>query len=64
MQSNNQHKLNASMAKKTNITLVLKTHEQQNEKKQDANLNQVSVSTQTVFPSGWIKYRKSGYQGL
>jgi hypothetical protein len=64
MQSNNQHTLNASVVEQTNRTIVLKAQEQQKGNTQEKTLNRSTMSTQTVFPGGWIKYRKSGYQGL
>ena len=64
MQSTNQRNSKASVVEKTNLAIILKTQEQQKENAQEANSEQTSLSLQTVFPGGWIKYRKSGYQGL
>ena len=64
MQSIKQNNLNASLVEKTDIAIVLEAQEQQKENSQEMIAGQTTMNTQNVFPSGWIKYRKSGYQGL
>ncbi len=64
MQSNNQHTASASVVETTNLAIVLKAQDQQKENAQKTTPSQSTMSVKTVFPGGWIKYRKSGYQGL
>ena len=64
MQSTNQHKLSAYVVKNTEYSLVLKAQEQQKEKEKGTAISQASMNIQSLFPGGWIKYHKSGYQGL
>lgn len=64
MQSNGQHKLNTSLVEHTEYSIVLKAQEQQKENQQGTVISQASLNVQSLFPGGWIKYHKNGYQGL